>query len=240
VVITIDGPSGVGKSTVSRRVAEELGLAYLDTGATYRAATLAVLQSGVAITDESAVLHVVNDRMIDYDERGILLDEQSVAVDVRSDAVTSAVSAVSAHPSVRAEIVEIQRRWVALHDAHAVVEGRDIGTVVFPDAPLKIYLTASPLVRATRRAKDSEADGQEITEIAEKLAARDLADSTRTASPLRPADDAVIIDTGGMTIDEVVRQITDLARSQTSRPPFRGDGRDEVEPGGPGSLRPRS
>jgi cytidylate kinase len=214
VVITIDGPSGVGKSTVSRNVAEELGLAYLDTGATYRAATLAVLQSGVAITDEHAVLAVVTEHSIDYDERGILLDGQSVAFDVRSEGVTSAVSAVSAHPRVRAEIVEIQRRWVAIHDAQAVVEGRDIGTVVFPDAPLKIYLTASPMVRAKRRAKDSEADGQEISEIAEKLAARDLADSTRKASPLKPADDAVVIDTGEMTIEEVVRHIIDLARSQ--------------------------
>lgn len=216
MVITIDGPSGVGKSTVSRRVAEELGLAYLDTGATYRAATLAVLQSGADLTNEASVLAVVNERSIDYDETGILLDGRSIAIDVRSEAVTGAVSTVSAHPKVRAEIVEIQRRWVALHDARAVVEGRDIGTVVFPDAPLKIYLTASPLVRALRRAKDSEADGQEISEIAEKLAARDHADSTRKASPLKPAEDAVLIDTGEMTIDEVVRHIVDLARSQTS------------------------
>lgn len=213
MVVTIDGPSGVGKSTVSRRVAEELGLAYLDTGATYRAATLAVLQASVDTTDEAAVLDVIGRRSIDYDERGILLDGQSVAFDVRSDAVTAAVSTVSAHPTVRAEIVDIQRRWVEVHDNEAVVEGRDIGTVVFPDAPIKIYLTASPLVRAQRRANDSESDGQPITEIADKLAARDHADSTRKTSPLRPADDAVTIDTGDMTIEEVVRQITDLARS---------------------------
>lgn len=211
--MTIDGPSGVGKSTVSRRVAEELGIAYLDTGATYRAATLAVLQSNVDIDDEDAVLSVIGRRTIDYDERGILIDDQSVAYEVRSDAVTAAVSTVSAHPRVRAEIVDIQRRWVEAHGGDAVVEGRDIGTVVFPDAPIKVYLTASPLVRAERRATDSETEGQDIAEIAEKLAARDHADSTRKTSPLRPAEDAVIIDTGEMTIEEVVERIVTLVRS---------------------------
>lgn len=218
MVIAIDGPSGVGKSTVSRQVADELGLAYLDTGSTYRAATLAVLRTGVDMTDESAVFDVVSRHAIDYDERGILLDGQSVAFDVRSDAVTGAVSVVSAHPSVRAEIVEVQRRWVAAHDGRAVVEGRDIGTVVFPDAPVKVYLTASPLVRAQRRAKDSETDGQDISEIADKLAARDHADSTRRTSPLRPAPDATTIDTGDLSISDVVHQIVELAESR-----FTGD-----------------
>jgi len=210
VVIAIDGPSGVGKSTVSRLVAKNLGLAFLDTGATYRAATLAVLEAGVDPSDESEVLSELSGHSIDYDERGVLLDGRSVAFDVRSDAVTSAVSAVSAHPLVRAEVVNMQRRWVEHHDGRAVVEGRDIGTIVFPDAPLKIYMTASPLVRATRRATDSEAGGKSIEEIADALAQRDHADSSRAASPLRPADDAVIIDTGNMTIDEVVAQITSL------------------------------
>ncbi|MCZ7533145.1 MAG: (d)CMP kinase [Acidimicrobiia bacterium] len=210
MVIAIDGPSGVGKSTVSRLVAKNLGLAFLDTGATYRAATLAVLEAGVDPSDESEVLSELSGHSIDYDERGVLLDGRSVAFDVRSDAVTSAVSAVSAHPLVRAEVVNMQRRWVEHHDGRAVVEGRDIGTIVFPDAPLKIYMTASPLVRATRRATDSEAGGKSIEEIADALAQRDHADSSRAASPLRPADDAVIIDTGNMTIDEVVAQITSL------------------------------
>lgn len=210
MVIAIDGPSGVGKSTVSRLVAKNLGLAFLDTGATYRAATLAVLEAGVNPSDESEVLSELSGHSIDYDERGVLLDGRSVAFDVRSDAVTSAVSAVSAHPLVRAEVVNMQRRWVEHHDGRAVVEGRDIGTIVFPDAPLKIYMTASPLVRATRRATDSEAGGKSIEEIADALAQRDHADSSRAASPLRPADDAVIIDTGNMTIDEVVAQITSL------------------------------
>ncbi|MCB1246631.1 MAG: (d)CMP kinase, partial [Acidimicrobiia bacterium] len=160
--MTIDGPSGVGKSTVAQAVARRLGLAYLDTGATYRAATLAALADGCAPTDELGILSVLERHSIDYDERGILLDGVSVAVDVRSEAVTAAVSAVSAHPRVRAEIVDIQRRWVERHHSHAVVEGRDIGTVVFPDAPVKVYLTASPLVRAQRRANDAEVGGQDI------------------------------------------------------------------------------
>ncbi|KAA3637079.1 MAG: (d)CMP kinase [Armatimonadetes bacterium] len=211
MVIAVDGPSGVGKSTVSRLVAKNLGLAFLDTGATYRAATLAILEAGVDPSDGSEVLSELSSHSIDYDERGVLLDGRSVAFDVRSDAVTGAVSAVSAHPSVRAEVVDMQRRWVEYHDGRAVVEGRDIGTIVFPDAQVKIYLTASPMVRATRRASDSEAGGKSVDEIADALAQRDHADSTREASPLRPADDAVIIDTGAMTIEEVVARITSLA-----------------------------
>lgn len=207
MVIAIDGPSGVGKSTVSRLVAERMSLAYLDTGSTYRAATLAVLRRGVATTDEEAILDLLADTSIDYDERGVLLGGESVAFDVRSDAVTRAVSTVSAHPRVRSEIVEIQRRWVAAHDGDAVVEGRDIGTVVFPDTPVKIYLTASPMVRALRRAGDSEAQGEDVESVARKLEARDHADSTRIASPLRPASDAKIIDTSDLTIDEVVEMI---------------------------------
>lgn len=211
MVVAIDGPSGVGKSTVSRRVASTLGLAYLDTGATYRAATLAVLDAGIDITDEHAVLEELARHTIDYDERGIVLDGESVAFNVRSDAVTSSVSAVSAHATVRAEIVDIQRRWVEHHDGGAVVEGRDIGTVVFPHAAVKVFLTASPEVRAQRRAGDSESGGRSVSDIAAALAARDEADSTREASPLRPADDAVVIDTGALTIDEVVDAVVALA-----------------------------
>ncbi len=207
MVITIDGPSGVGKSTVSRLVAERLGLAYLDTGATYRAATLAVLETGIDTHDEQAVLEEVNRRAIGYDQRGILLDDESVAVAVRSEDVTANVSTVSAHPAVRTAVVEMQRQWVAFHDSQVVVEGRDIGTVVFPEAPLKIYLTASPSVRAVRRAAETEAGGKSVEDITEALAARDHADSTRKTSPLRPADDALIIDTGNLTVEEVVQVI---------------------------------
>ena len=212
MVITIDGPSGVGKSTVSRTVASRLGLSYLDTGATYRAATLAIVRSGIDVGSEAAILSELERHSIDYTEIGIVLDGESVAFDVRSDEVTSNVSAVSAHPNVRAEIVAIQRRWVENRDGHAVVEGRDIGTVVFPDAPLKIYLTANPLVRAARRSGDAEASGKSVQEIAREIEARDHADSTRKASPLRPADDAVIIDTSDFTAEQVVDKIVEHTR----------------------------
>ncbi len=212
VVIAIDGPSGVGKRTVTRAVATALELAYLDTGSTYRAATLAVLAAGVDINDEQAVLEVVRSHAIDYVASGVVLDGVSVAQAVRTDRVTSNVSAISAHPKVRSEIVEIQRDWVARHGGDAVVEGRDIGTVVFPDTPHKIYLTARPEVRAARRAGDEEAGGATIAEIAVALRARDSADSSRAVSPLRPADDAAIIDTSDIGIEEVVNTIVDSIR----------------------------
>lgn len=212
MVITIDGPSGVGKSTVSRAVADRMGLGYLDTGATYRAATLAVVRAGIDVGSERKILSELERHSIDYTDIGIVLDGESVAFDVRSNEVTSNVSAVSAHREVRAEIVDIQRRWVDTRDGHAVVEGRDIGTIVFPDAPLKIYLTASPLVRATRRSGDAEASGKSVQEIADEIEARDHADSTRKASPLRPADDAIIIDTSDFTATQVVDKIIELTR----------------------------
>jgi cytidylate kinase len=218
VVVTIDGPSGVGKSTVSRAVADRLGIGYLDTGATYRAATLAAVRAEVDITSEENLLTELSDHSIDYTNVGIELDGESVSIDVRSNAVTSAVSAVSAHPKVRAEVVEMQRDWVRNRGGEAVVEGRDIGTVVFPDALLKIYLTASPLVRATRRAGDSEAAGKSVNEIAAEIAARDHADSTREASPLRPAVDALIIDTSDLTISEIVDEIVVAAANRVSSP----------------------
>ncbi|GMR01769.1 MAG: (d)CMP kinase [Acidimicrobiia bacterium] len=211
MVIAIDGPSGVGKSTVSRSVARQLGLGYLDTGATYRAATLAMVQAGIDITSEQAILDELTHHSIDYSEKGIVLDGKSVAFDVRSDEVTRNVSALSAHPRVRNAIVKMQRSWVDDRGGEVVVEGRDIGTVVFPEAPVKIYLTASALVRATRRSRDAEASDKSIEEIAAEIEARDHADSTRRASPLRPAVDALVIDTSDLTITEVVDRISEAA-----------------------------
>lgn len=213
MVIAIDGPGGVGKSTVARAVAAQLGLAYFDTGATYRAATLAVLEAGVAPDDGRAAAEIVDAVELGYSHGTIYLDDRDVAKAVRSAEVTANSSTVSAHPAVRERIVAFQRLWVAVHGNHAVVEGRDIGTVVFPDAPAKIFLTADPEIRAARRAGDPEADGRAVATIAQELNARDRADTTRAASPLQPADDAVVIDTGELTIDEVVASVLAVVAS---------------------------
>jgi cytidylate kinase len=210
VVIAIDGPGGVGKSTVSRAVASILGLAYLDTGATYRAATLAIIENDVNTADEDAILEELSEHAIGFEAGTIYLDGRDVSGHVRSDEVTSAVSEVSAHPRVRERIVGLQRDWVAAHGGTAVVEGRDIGTAVFPETPIKVFLTARPEVRAARRAADDEAAGAPVEHVAQALEARDRADASRDTSPMRPADDAVIIDTSDRTIDDVIRSILEL------------------------------
>ncbi len=217
MVIAIDGPGGVGKSTVTRRLAAVLGVDFLDTGATYRAATVAALDSGVDLTSEDDVLDAVRSREIAYEDGIILLDGMSVAEETRSDAVTKAVSPVSAFPSVREHVVEIQRDWVTARGGEAVVEGRDIGTVVFPDAPVKVFLTASAEVRAARRSGDAEAANQKVEDIVADLNRRDHADSTRKTSPLRPAADAVEIDTGEMDVEEVVAAILELVAAARSK-----------------------
>lgn len=210
MVVAIDGPSGVGKTTVTRRVAESLGVEFLDTGATYRAAAVAALEAGADLGNEEAVLAAVVGREITYEDGVIMLDGVSVAEEVRSEAATKAVTPVSAMPTVREHVVQIQRDWVADRGGYAVVEGRDIGTVVFPDAPVKVFLTADAHIRAARRAGDAEAANMKVSEIAADLHRRDKADSTRKASPLRRADDAVEIDTTDMAIDEVVAAVLDL------------------------------
>jgi CMP/dCMP kinase len=204
VVIAIDGPGGVGKSTVANAVAAALDLPHLDTGATYRAAGLAVLRRGGDPFDAEAAVEAVDEAMLEFRDGSVLIDGEDVTAAIRTTEATAASSAVAAHPALRRRIVELQRRWVADHGGDAVVEGRDIGTVVFPDAAVKIYLTARPEVRAARRAGDAESAGRTVDEIAGELRARDHADSTRAASPLRPADDAVIIDTSDLSEDEVV------------------------------------
>jgi len=214
VVITIDGPGGVGKSTVARAVAQRLNLPYLDTGATYRAATVITLDAQIAVDDGDAILAEISRRSIDYGDAGVLVDDVPIGEQTRVSEVTNAVSAVSAHAGVRAHIVAIQRSWVHRRGGNAVVEGRDIGTVVFPNAGVKIYLTARPEVRAARRAGDAEAQDAPVSQIAAALAARDDADSTRAASPLRPADDATIIDTSDIGIEGVVDTVLEIvARS---------------------------
>jgi len=210
VVIAVDGPGGVGKSTVANRVAEAVGLPHLDTGSTYRAAGLVALRSGTPLDDGTAVLAAIESVDIQIVEGTVTIDGVDVTQALRTDEVTKASSAVATHPDVRSRIVALQRSWVEDHGGSAVVEGRDIGTVVFPDAPVKIYLTARPEVRAARRSGDAEAGNKSTEQIAAELAARDHTDSSRKASPLRPADDAEIIDTSDLSIDEVVRIVLEL------------------------------
>ncbi len=210
MVITIDGPSGVGKSTVTRRVAAARGVDYLDTGSMYRAATVAALRAGVPLDDPVAVTDVIERSDIRYVDGVILLNGEDVSDDVRTDEVTGAVSAVSAIPAVRHRLVEFQRAWVTERGGNAVVEGRDIGTVVFPDAPAKIFLTARPEVRSARRAGDAEAANLSAETIETKMRERDRQDSTRAVSPLAAADDAIIIDTSDLSLGEVVESVLEV------------------------------
>ncbi len=217
MVIAVDGPGGVGKSTVANRVAISVGLPHLDTGSTYRAAGLVALRSGEALNDSAGVLAALDAVEIRIVDGFVSIDGVDVTEELRTDEVTKASSVVATHPNVRSRIVALQRSWVEERGGSAVVEGRDIGTVVFPDAPVKIYLTARPEIRAARRSGDAEAADKSTDQIAAELAARDHADSSREASPLKPAVDAVIIDTSDLSIDEVVEQVLNLVEATGDR-----------------------
>lgn len=215
-VVAVDGPSGVGKSTVSRAVADRFGWGHLETGAYYRLATLAVLRSGVDPTDPMEVAPVVAAAELGMREGLATLEGEDVTDLLRSEEVTANVSAVSAMPDVRAQLVAKQRAWVA-SEGPSVVEGRDIGTVVFDDAPIKVYLTASAEERARRRARDLDLAPEQLDELIAKMQKRDEIDSTRKASPLRAADDATVIDTSNMSIDEVVDRVGALLAAALER-----------------------
>jgi cytidylate kinase len=201
-VVAIDGPAGSGKSTVGRRLADALDLDYLDTGAMYRSVTWAVLERGVDPADKGPVAAVAREVVIDLDANGtVVVDGQEVTDVIRGPEVSAAVSVVAANQQVRAEMVARQREW-ARKRGGGVLDGRDIGTVVFPNAKLKIYLTASPAARASRRARDERTTDEQA--VAADLARRDALDSGRRHDPLRQADDALVVDTSDLTIDEVV------------------------------------
>jgi len=203
-VIAIDGPAGSGKSTVARALAERLGLAYLDTGAMYRSVAFAAIRRNLDPADAEAVTRLAEQVEITVDDTAVMVDGVDATVEIRGPAVTQAVSVVAANPGVRKEMVRRQREW-----AHAqgggVVEGRDIGTVVFPEADLKVFLTARDDERARRRSQ--EVRDLAYDEVAADLARRDQVDSTRAASPLTKAEDAVEIDTSDMSVEAIVDQL---------------------------------
>jgi cytidylate kinase len=208
MVVAIDGPAGAGKSTVARAVAAELGWAYVDTGAMYRALTLAMLDRGLSPEDRDAVAELARSLDLQVDGTTVRLSGEDVSGRIRSAEVTAAVSRVAAEPLVRTAMVERQR---ALADGRDVVmEGRDIGTVVAPDAPVKVFLTASLGERAARRARELGDGAGEVGEIQRSLASRDSADQARSVSPLEPAGDAVVIDTTDKAVPEITAQIVDL------------------------------
>ncbi|OBI82001.1 (d)CMP kinase [Mycobacterium asiaticum] len=224
LVVAIDGPAGTGKSSVSKGLARGLGARFLDTGAMYRIVTLAVLRAGVDPSDAEAVSETASDVQLsvgyDPDDSSFFLAGEDVSAEIRGDDVTRAVSAVSAVPTVRTRLVDIQRE-MAQGPGSIVVEGRDIGTVVFPDAPVKIFLTASAETRAQRRNAQNVRAGlaDDYPAVLADVRRRDHLDSTRAVSPLCAAEDAIVVDTSDMTENEVIAHLLDLVtqRSEAMR-----------------------
>lgn len=211
-IVAIDGPAGSGKSTVARALARALGLPHLDTGAVYRALAAAALNARVAADDVPRLVALAIELDVSLDPDGVRLDGDRPGLELRTREVGIVASQVSVHPEVRRVLVAKQR--AALDAAGGVAEGRDIGTVVAPDAPLKVFLTATPRERAIRRSQELRAAGERIDldALADEIAERDERDRTRAASPLRPADDAIVVDTTGRDADEVVAELRDEAR----------------------------
>ena len=205
-VIAIDGPAGAGKSTIARALAARLGLQYLDTGAMYRAVTVAAARRGIEPSDVDRVALLAREVDIEVVDGRVSVDGIDATDAIRSAETTAAVSAVAANSGVRAELRARQREW-AVERGGGVVEGRDIGSVVFPDADLKLFLTASPRTRAERRVAES---GGDVDEIERAIARRDHLDSTRDDSPLTEASGSVVVDTTGLAIDEVLECIIGL------------------------------
>jgi cytidylate kinase len=209
MVIAIDGPAGAGKSTVARALAAALGFTYLDSGAMYRCVALAALREGADGDDGAAITAIVAALSIELDGERVLLDGEDVSAAIREPRVSEASSRVSVHPGVREALVERQRQLIGT--GRYVAEGRDIGTVVSPDSPLKVFLTASPEERARRRAAQTGEDSAAVLAAQQE---RDRRDESREHSALRAAADAVELDTTGLSQDEVVARIADLARER--------------------------
>ena len=206
VVVAIDGPAGAGKSTIAKALALDLGIAYLDTGAMYRGVTFAVLRKGLSATDVGAVGRIAQTVVFVQTTDTLHIDNVDATAAIRTPEVDAAVSHIAANSVVRDEMRQRQRQWIADHNG-GVVEGRDIGSVVFPDATLKVYLVATPLVRAERRVAQH---GGDVAEIARAIAERDERESTRADSPLRQTPDAVVVDTSNRSVNQIVADIRAL------------------------------
>jgi cytidylate kinase len=206
-VIAIDGPAGAGKSTVAKALAARLGLDYLDTGAMYRAVTFAALRRGIDPDDMERVGALVRDIDLEVTDSSVTVDDVDASVEIRGPEVTRAVSIVAANPAVREELRRRQIEWAHAHDG-GVIEGRDIGSVVFPDADLKLFLTAAAETRAGRRHK--ELTDLRYEEVAASIAERDALDQGRVVNPLVQADDAVVVDTTGRPVSDILTEILAL------------------------------
>ena len=216
-IVAIDGPAGAGKSTVARRVAVSLGFAFVDTGAIYRTVALAALKEQIELHDGAALAAMTTRLKMHFETKQdgnlVFLEGEDVTANIRSREVSTAASEVSKHSALRANLLDTQR-LLASQGAGAVLEGRDIGTVVFPNAQTKIFLDASEHERATRRAAELRGKGESVDfeELLQEIRERDERDRSRDVAPLKPAEDAEIIDTTGLSIDDVVQRIVDVAK----------------------------
>lgn len=211
LIITIDGPAASGKSTAARLLAERLGASFLDTGAMYRAVTLAAMQAGIDMSDEERLLGVLRNREFQFDikegKTAVQIDDVDVTKQIRGSGVTANARHIASAAKVREKLVEMQRQFAVRHEK-IVTEGRDQGTVAFPNADIKFYLTAEATERARRRQAELRAEGREnLEQIQRAMEERDKSDENRGVGPLRPADDAIVVDTTDLSIEEVVEKL---------------------------------